>query len=165
MKNLKFLFVVLATAMLVACGGEKKKSAEVAEPVNPRIDQSMVHSNIDEEELTYLATQYLDFLKAKDFESALAMLKSFDGKTVTALTEAQKNSLKRVYNAYPVFGYTIDDIVFYSETDTEIKYTIILFEKQYDDELPNTVKSILTPKRIDGAWSLCVDNRSVGEKL
>lgn len=165
MKNLKYLFIVLVAVMMVACGGEKKKSAEIAEPVNPRIDQTMEHSNMDEEELTYLATQYLDFLKAKDFESALAMLKSFDGKNVVPLNEAQKNSLKRVYTAYPVFGYTIDDIVFYSETDTEIKYTIILFEKQYDDELPNTVKSILTPKRIDGAWNLCVDNRSVGENL
>lgn len=165
MKNLKFLFIVLAAVMMVACGGEKKKSAEISEPVNPRIDQTMEHSNMDEEELTYLATQYLDFLKAKDFESALAMLKSFDGKNVVPLTEAQKNNLKRVYTAYPVFGYTIDDIVFYSETDTEIKYSIILFEKQYDDDLPNTVKSILTPKRIDGAWKLCVDNRSVGEKL
>lgn len=165
MKNLKFLFIVLAAVMMVACGGEKKKSAEIVEPVNPRIDQTMEHSNMDEEELTYLATQYLDFLKAKDFESALAMLKSFDGKNVVPLSEAQKNSLKRVYVAYPVFGYTIDDIVFYSETDTEIRYSIILFEKQYDDDLPNTVKSILTPKRIDGAWNLCVDNRSVGEKL
>ena len=49
----------------------------------------------------------------------------------------------------------------YSETDTEVRYTVEMFECEEGENIPNTMGFMLLPKRIDGVWYLCVGGRSI----
>ena len=59
-----------------------------------------------------------------------------------------------VFRTFPVLRYTIDSIIFNTETDSQVKYTIEFFEKQPGDTRPNTTSFFIKPMRVKGKWYL-----------
>lgn len=161
MNKFHYFSIALAASLLLSCSGNKQDT-QAAEEQDPRVDREMTRTSQDTMQLKQLATQYLDYLKARDFDSALGMIKLCDNGDIIELPDSAAQSLRVVYNTYPVVDYHIDDIKLYGEEDTEIEYRVVLFEKtDPNDDRPNTMRFILTPKRIAGQWTLCIDNRFI----
>ncbi len=158
MNSKRTVFYALITFMFTlsaACSSEKKEQTEVSE-----VTTSMITSKQDTIELRTKTIDYLNLLRERNFEQAIGMLSSFDeaNNTISPLTDEQKKILMSNYNLYPVIDYTIDEIIFNTETDSEIRYTIKMFESD-DVNMPNRMKFQLSPKRIDGKWHMCIDSR------
>lgn len=129
--------------------------------VDPRIDVNMVRTRQDTLAIDSLVTNYLNHLKKQNFDSALDMLFELSDDSIIALTEKSRQEQTVLYQSYPVVGYTIDSLFLYSETDTELHYTITLFNKDTGDNRPNTMRFQLLPRRIDGTWKLLIKGRSI----
>lgn len=135
----------------VSCGSKDEKSKENQE-------HKMEVTAADSLKLTELSTEYLNHLVKNEYDEALAMLSDFDGKNVITLSEDAKSKIMAIYRMFPAISYSVDEIIFKNETDSEIRYSIIMFETE-DKNTPNKMKFLLAPKRIDGNWVLCIDDR------
>lgn len=107
-----------------------------------------------------LATQYLDYLKNKQVDSALAMLSSFRNDSVLTLLDADRKDLLKQYAQFPVLSYQIGSIVFIDNNKSELHYCVEFFErKPGQEDYPNTMNFRLNPQKIDGVWHLGVLNK------
>lgn len=141
----------------------QKSDSVVAESIDPRVDLSMSRTIKDTLELTALVERYLTCVKYGDYEVAAAMISVYNDstKTLEVPSDSILNKLKVQYQSFPVAGFTIDEINLYSETDTEVRYTVEMFKCEEGENVPNTMRFMLSPKRIDGVWHLCVGGRSI----
>lgn len=145
---------------LFSCTGIKREAKkEVA--LDPRVDTSMIRTKQDTLTLDSLATTYLNYLKTENFSSALDMLFELSEDSLMPLSEASRKSQEILYKNFPVMSYELNEMFLYSETDTELRYTVTLFEKEEGDDRPNTMKFQLTPQRVGGDWKLLVKSRAV----
>lgn len=165
MKKTRLFIAFALTALLFgcySCGGGKQEQKEGDEAqVDERIDTSMQRTAADTAEIRTLTMDYLTKLRDKDFEGAMAMLSSYvdSTATITELNEAQRGKLNGIFRTFPVVAFSIDDITLFSETDTEVRYTIEMFQRDPGDNVPNSMHFLLMPRRIDGKWYLCIDDR------
>jgi len=146
----------------VSCGGKKEKASDkVIVPSDPRTDFEMSRTAADSTTLLKLAKQYLDELKNGNVEGALDLLYEVKNHEAQPLSEARKNEIRKSVMAFPVNDYTIKSMLLYNDSETQVRYTITLFEKPQGDNRPNTVEATLNPVRIDSVWYLTVGNRTV----
>lgn len=108
-----------------------------------------------------LTNDYLNKLCEKDFEGAVDMLNCYNDSTSTLskLSDEQRSEMLSVLQMFPVIGYSVDEINIYSENDTEVRYTIVMFERENGDDTPNTMRFQLNPCRFNDVWYLCVDSQ------
>lgn len=160
-KKIHFILSGCVLVCLISCSGGKQPQG-TAVPSESRMDSRMIRTHQDTVTLDSLATVYLEHLKAQNFEAALNMLSELaeDG-SVIPLTEQSRVEQKTLFQSYPVINYTLDSLFLYSEDDTELRYTVTLFEKGAEDTRPNTAKFQLTPKRVNGIWKLLIKERIV----
>lgn len=156
----KYILFLGMGILLFSCKGNKKEASVGAE-TDPRVDVNMVRTKQDTLTLHALATAYLDLLKQKDFDQALQMLFEQSGDSVVPLSETGRKEQAVLYKNFPVVDYKIESLSLYSETDTELRYTVTLFEKAENDDRPNSMKFLLTPRRVKGEWKLMVQRRAV----
>ncbi len=147
---------ISALMFLFGCSGEKKNeslSGEASEEHN-----SMIVSARDTAELRAMAIDYLTFAREGKFDQCIAMLHQYDAKTdkISDLSPENRAKILNILQSFPVINFSIDEIIFNSETNTQINYTIEMFEKD-DSGVPNTMKFSLFPKRLDWEWYLCID--------
>ena len=160
MSILKKLFSLLPIAALfitAACSSNKEKAAEVTS-TDARFEQDMVRTEQDSLDIINLSKQYLDLLKADSLDQALDMLYEMnsDGK-MEPISASRRQELIEHLQQFPVLSYTIDQMLLYSETDTELRYTYEFFVKPEGMEgMNNTTKGALMPHRVDGKWYLTV---------
>lgn len=152
----------LVAIMVWSCSPQSEKTAEAA-PADERVDQSMTRTAQDTLELTSLVEKYLTNIQQGNYDAAVAMISVYDDSTNTleAPSDSVVAKLKAQYLNFPIVGYSIDEMNLYSETDTEVRYTVTMFECEEGEDLPNTMRFMLMPKRIDGVWTLCVGGRSI----
>ena len=53
-----------------------------------------------------------------------------------------------------MLNYKIESIIFNTETDSQVKYTVEFFEKKPGDPRPNTTSFFIKPMRVKGQWYL-----------
>ena len=94
-------------------------------------------------------------------EGALDLLYEVKNHEAQPLSEARKNEIRKSVRAFPVNDYTIKSMLLYNDSETQVRYTITLFEKPQGDNRPNTVEATLNPVRIDSVWYLTVGTRTV----
>lgn len=126
------------------------------------MDVSVVHMDLscqDTTEVLNLVNQYFDCLKARDIESALSMIYYLKGDSIVDVPEYIRSKQRMALQMFPGVGYEIDHYTFFSETDCEVKYYTILFEKKAGDNRPNTMAFLLKPVRKDGKWYLTIADR------
>ncbi len=155
MKPLYPIFsILISSALLISCGNGQKQTDtfdrnEILNS-NDRVDASSVYNSGDTAEVMRLTKEYLEYLKGSNYEAAISMLSQVNDSTVTELEDAQAKRMMRNMRLFPVENYSINDVRFYSDNDTEVSYTI----NQTDvEEGPSTVmKCMLCFRKVDGKW-------------
>ena len=136
---------------LCSCKGGKNKEAEDSEVsvmITTAVDTSTVKSSCD---------QYMELLKNQKIDEALNMLYFVDTlQYIVPLPEEQKNNVRHLLNVFPVISYKFDSMIFHSDMDNQVKYTIEFFKKEPGDDRPNTTAMYFNPVRKDGKWYITV---------
>ncbi len=156
---LAFTAVLAAALMVSSCGGNKEKRS-IDAPANPRMSQSMERSAKDTAEVLDITRKYLDTLKDGDTEGALSQLYEYGDGTVRPLSDGRKAELRQTLKDFPVLSYQIDRLLMYSDSDTEVRYTVEFFEKPEGSTQPNTIKCAVNPVRVSGQWYLTVSEQT-----
>lgn len=151
LKYISFIVVILS---MLSCNGNKTQESETI--YDPRKDMTMERSSRDTSDLFRLSQSFLDCLKNHDIDGALNLVYDIDNGQVQSLSAERKIELERILTAFPVDSYKIDEMLLYSDSDTEIRYTVVMFQKPEGDDRPNTFKGSLSPYRIDGKWYLTI---------
>lgn len=162
MKFINKYFFFAFSIILFSCSKSAKKS--VVEPeedyLDPRADKYMQRSNVDTLALIHNTEEYLELLKDGKINEALNKLYEASGDTVLPISDSKKEEIRNLVTVFPVLDYKIDSILLFSETDTEVRYTIEFFEKAEDDPRPNTLQCVLNPRRVGYYWYLTVSDRT-----
>lgn len=154
-RTLAVAMLALPLMMLCSCGGDKKKG----EPVTINLNGPLM--NLDSQDtiiVRQMSTEFMDYLKAKDYKSALSMLYYVDpDSTIVPLTNSMAIRQLQIFQIFPVLDYKCEGIRFRTETDCQVKYIITFFEKEGpDDTRNNTTAFYLQPVRFEGQWYLTV---------
>lgn len=158
-----YLFLLAAIAvpicLLCSCKGEQKPS-DTSIMVN--IGPTMTLDSQDTLIVDQLATEYIEHLKNKEYEAALAMLYYLDpDSAVVPLPRNLAIRQMQIYHVFPVLDYKFESIRFRTESDCQVKY-VITFDKAAEGEDPNkyTTSMYLQPIRREGQWYLTVRDSS-----
>ncbi len=166
--TLKFLFgIFVLCAAFASCNQKKDQAADESKDwyIDPRESMSMQRTMTDTLAVLYNAKKYLNFVKANELDSALSMLYQAAGDTVVPLSEAARKQMLRTYTMFPLRDYEIDRLHMFSETSSELHYTIKYGAE--GDSLLNTMKCILQPVRVGYYWYLTVpkENRQQNPEI
>ena len=154
-RTLAVAMLALPLMMLCSCDGEKKKGGDITINLNGPL------MNLDSQDtiiVRQMSTEFMDFLKAKDYRSALSMLYYLDpDSTIIPLPNNMAARQLQIFQIFPVLDYRCDGIQFRTESDCQVKYTITFFEKDGpEDTRNNTTAFFLQPVRYEGQWYLTV---------
>lgn len=153
-KSVKYVVMSLALLMLASCGEKKKQ--EVKLPVDPRMDQQMSRTSKDTTMLLDMTKKFLETLKNNDIDGALSQLYEVKNNNVMPLSAEREKEIRKTLATFPVLSYQIDELLLYSDSDTEVRYTIEFFEKPKGDNRPNTIRCSVNPTRVGGTWYLTI---------
>lgn len=155
MKKSFLFFSVLSVALVLflsscsSCSGNKQEESKVEEK------QLMELSKYDTTAVMSLVERYFTCLRTNNVDDAVNMLYYLDknGKIIP-LPDDLKRGQRRMLQMHAGLKYSIDYIKFWQETDSEVKFTCTLFDKEPGDPRPNEVKMLIRPMRHDGEWYL-----------
>jgi hypothetical protein len=154
MKRLSILFIaVLSLTLLIGCKSEQKKKAEV----DPNLIQpEMILRSQDTVQVRRLTKQFLDRLQQKDLDGALAMLRFYEHDSIKLLPPHVYAKERMVYGMFlGMPSYDIDHMIFFREDDSEVKFTVTMFERTDEkDKRPNKASFLIRPVRKGGEWYL-----------
>ena len=133
---------------------KRKTNEEVLKEVLADGTQMELGSN-DTTVVFELTEKYLECLRDKDLDGAIAMLYYLrNGNEIVSLPEVVEKRQRMVLGAFLGLNYTIDELRFHKETDCQVRYSVELFEKAADDPVSNKVSFFIKPVRRDGQWYL-----------
>lgn len=141
------------SVLLIGCKSEQKKKPDV----NPNlINPQMVLRSQDTTQVRRLTRQFLNCLQEKDLGGALSMLRYYEKGDVHPLPPAVLAKQQMVYGMFlGMPSYDIDHMIFYKEDDSEVKFTVTMFERtDSSDRRPNKASFLIRPVRIGGEWYL-----------
>ena len=148
------LFAILMVAVVVSCKKKQEKTVDeiVAEMRKPQFDVTQA----DTAEVMSLVDHYLQLLRDKQIEDAVAMLYFYQNDSVVPLPKRMAVRQMGIFNTFKGVRYDVEKLVFLTPIDNEVVYLATLFEKQENDPRPNEMRFVLKPIRIDGKWYLTV---------
>lgn len=155
-KSFKLLIFVALVSTILSCGGKKESKVESKTPEDPRMDMTMARSGEDTLQIISMAKEYLDNLVSNNIDQALASLYEVKDNTPQPLSEKRLSEIRKTLETFPVLKYKIDEVLLYSDSDTEVRYTYEFFEKGKNKKIPNTVKASVHPRRIGSTWYLTI---------
>ncbi len=160
MKKFNYLFIALLAAILMAGCKSEKKNADTG--VNPNLIQpEMSLSSQDTVAVRRLTRQFLNHLQQKNLGGAMQMLRYWDSKEIQPLPQKLANKEAYVLNMFlGMPKYDIDYIIFFRDDDSEVKYTVTMFERTDSADLrPNKASFLLRPVRYLGEWYLTLADK------
>ena len=159
MKKFNYLFIaLLAIVLLAGCKSEKKKADNGANP--NLIQPEMVLSSEDTVAVRRLTRQYLHLLENKDLDGAIAMLRYWDNNEIVPLPAQLEAKERMVLGMFLGMKAEIDHIIFFRDDDSEVKYTITLFERtDPKDKRPNKASFLIRPVRYLDKWYLTLADK------
>ena len=150
-----YIPLVLVLLLTVFSCSKKTEKPVLDDPYAVRIDLS----NKDTVEVSNLVNQYFERLKARDIDGALSMIYYLKGDSIVDVPESIRSKQRMALQMFPGVRYEVDHYIFLTETDCEVKYYTVLFEKEPGDKRPNTMGFLLKPIRRDGKWYLTMADR------
>lgn len=135
---------------------DNKKDNQLYIPNDPRMDPSMQRTQEDTLAVLDLANKFLTALKEDDLKGALDQLIEVDSNAVKPMSEARKRELAQGLGVFPVESYTIDELIMFSDSDTEVRYTTKMFPDSVESKIPGTTKGALHAFRINNEWHLTI---------
>ena len=166
MKKIIYLCVLsILTIPFTACSNKNSSENNEEKTLDQKIiendsryDASMQRTQDDSIKIIQLANQYLSLLQQNKVDEALSMLQEIDDSAnIKPISDSYKSTLKKQLLIYPVLSYQIVDLKIYGARHTDLHYSYEFMQKLANGNLPNTMKGILNPCRIDGNWYLTVN--------
>lgn len=154
-----------ALSFIFSCNNEKKVSPTEKKITDSRFDEHMQRSRIDTLALLHNVNEYLRKLKENKIDSALDMLYEASGDTVLPASDKCKAEVRQTIKNFPVLDYNIERVSLFSETDTEVRYSIKYFEKEDNNAQPNTIQCVINPRRVGYYWYLTIPPSAAGDIL
>lgn len=139
-------------AACTGCSGDKNRARST--------DSVPTFSKADTTEVVAMCETYLNHLKAKEYDQAIGMLNYILNDTVHPLPEADKATIIKQQNVFPVLDYTLESMEFKDPNNVILTYSIKFFEKPEGSDIPNTIRIAFSPQRINGQWYLELMNKS-----
>ena len=163
MNKAKLVFIaLLAAVMLVGCKSEKKKTDDGVNPNLIRPEMSL--SKKDTTQVRRLTMQFLNRLENKDLNGAMSMLRYYDNREIVPLPRELAQKEAYVLNMFLGMKAEIDHIIFFRDNDSEVKYTITMFERtDENDKRPNKASFLLRPVRYLGEWYLTLADKQTDQ--
>ena len=162
----KFLYLCILSGLILSLSSCKDKKTEketsVMEEIiksNSRYDVKMTRTADDSTTIVKMATQYLDLLQQNKIDEALDMLYEInESSEMQSLSDTFRAVLKNNLKKFPVLSYSIDDFHLYTDNDVDVRYTYEFMTKPEGapENLPTTMRGVLSPVRINGNWYLTV---------
>ena len=155
MKKSFLILSVLSAVVAVSLSSCSSCSGNKAEESKEGEKQLMELSKYDTTAVMSLVERYFTCLRTKNVDQALDMLYYLDEQgNIIPLPDDLKRGQRRMLQLHAGLKYSIDYIKFWQETDSEVKFTCTLFDKEPGDTRPNEVKFLIRPMRHDGEWYL-----------
>lgn len=149
----KISFILLTTvAMLTSFYSCKSDKAGDNQEIHIR-EAEMILSPSDTTEVMMLVNQFLENVKANDIDAAISMLYYLDKDQITELPPNLEKKERATLSLRGI-SYDIEDIRFLRETDSQVRYTVTLFERKSADNRPNKVSFVIKPVRRNKQWYL-----------
>ena len=155
-KLLYFIICFIATSFVSCKDGQKDGTEAIHIQKDSRHDFGMERTHADTLALMEKAEQFLQSLKDKNLDAALDLLYEVKGNEVKPLSSERRNLLRKNLGAFPVESYTIDALILFSDSDSEVRYTTKMFPDSVESQMPGTMKGSLHPYRIDANWYLTI---------
>jgi len=154
MRKNSFLMAIMAALLVLTtagCKSEKKRSFDKTEKdfIRPA---EMTLEKSDTDRVRQLVNEFLEHQRNGEVDKALAMLHYLDGDSIKALPSDMAKSHRRMIDMFKGLEGKIDYMIFLKETDSEVKYTLTLFENEPGEHLPNKQSFVIKPVRRDGEW-------------
>lgn len=161
MKKFNYLFItLLAAVLLVGCKSEKKTPTVNSNVLQPE----MRVTSEDTIGVKKLCAQFFNHLKQGDVDGAVAMLNYYEQGEIRALPRPLASKERSVLSMFLGVKYEIDHIIFYKSDDSEVKYTVTLFEKtDPNDYRPNTTSFLIRPIRKGTKWYLTLADKQTDQ--
>lgn len=143
----------MLTTFVVLSSCKKKVEPELF----PMIPPPMELSANDTAEVYKLTNQFLDFMRNKDLDGAIGMLHYLQkGEEIVSLPPGLEKQNRLVLGNFLGLDYHIDEIRFFRETDSQVRFSVALYDDPDVDPLSreNKVSFFLKPVRRDGQWFL-----------
>ena len=156
-----FILAVLSLLTFSACKQNKLKSLEeIEKEAKPEVAMQLDAN--DTIEVHSLVDHFIQYLSNKNVDAAVDMLYVLNNDSVVSLPAKMASTKKVLFKRFQGVKYDVDHLIFYSETDTEVKYTVTLFEKKDEnDNRPNKISFFIKPVRRDGKWYLTMGDTMV----
>ena len=157
MKKFSIVFIVLMSVLLVGCKSEQKKKADVDPNL---IKPEMVLSSEDTVQVRRLVKQYLHLLEQKDLNGAISMLRYYEHDSIAPLPPQLEAKERMVLGMFLGMKADIDHIIFFRDNDSEVKYTVTMFERtDPKDKRPNKASFLIRPVRYLDEWYLTLADK------
>lgn len=154
MKKLLFLFISLVMVM-ASCSDKKSSQKEIT------ADDIPTFVKADTTIITKIAEEYLELLKVQDYENAFRKLYIIDKNSQPhPIPDDEKTRLLTQTKTFPVLNYKLVEQEFIDEYNVTLAYEIEFFEKDPSNPIPNTIRMVFNPQRINADWYLCIANKS-----
>lgn len=158
MQRRNYIFLLFVAALIVAYVFYVKYydgNSTTEHKVVPANDEIPMHlSSCDTATVLSLAKQYLDYVVERNYEAALDMLYVLDENNLpVGLNEGQRRQQFLAMTLYPVYGYEIEKLLFWRETDCRLDYRILI-SRTADGAEAASVRCALRPVRYAEVWYL-----------
>jgi hypothetical protein len=146
------LFALIICLSFVSCS--KKRTIKDAE-ADYVLQPEMILAKSDTTEVLSLTNLFLNNLKYKKLDNAIAMLYYLNKEKIVALPKTlEKRERMTMGELLGCPKYTIDNVIFLKETDCKVSITVTLFNKKPGENIPNQSGLIINPVRRNGKWYL-----------
>lgn len=150
-----FLYFLILVFTLSFCMTSCKNKSKEATDKDEIVVKDMVTNKNDTAAVESLVNEFFEHLRAKDVDKAVSMLYYLDENgLIIPLPDDMKKGQTRMLKLHSGLKYDIDYIKFHQETDSEVRYTCTLFEKEPGDNRPNKVSFMIRPMRSNNQWYL-----------
>ncbi len=146
-----FLSVAFGMSLFSGCASCGKQKVKDSVPELTKADTT---------EVIRLTEEYLEHVKNHEYDEAMAMLHDIKMNKVNDLSPKKDSAMRLQQKMFPVLGYELKDMKFYSSRKVRVTYAIEFFEKDPQDKIPNTIRMTFAPQRIAHTWYLAVVERS-----
>lgn len=164
-----FLILLLSVFCLSSCKKKQSPAEQLQEQEQEFIRQpEMELSANDTNQVNSLVNYYLECLHQKQVDKAMNMLYFVKGDSITRLPKNYYDTQKAALTRFAGYKYQVEYLKFLRETDCEVKYNVILFDRKPGDTRPNTLGFMLKPVRKSGKWYLTLadfDGNTIGSQL
>lgn len=165
-KMKKYWYIILiavaaVTALCILYLKQGKQTAEEApEPSNSGVPMQV--SQYDTVTVLSLAKEYLNYVMERNYDAAVGMLYVLDENNLpVTLSAEQRQKQLMAMKLYPVYGYEIDKLIFWRQTDSRLDYYIQI-NQPTDGSEPARVRCALRPVRYADVWYLTLaDDREM----